>query len=265
MNLFSNVEIIKEPKSKDKVLFQCDKFYFENYGFYNLISCDNTGHDVHIHLINPDQELLNRIHDTKTTVDVSISTEMLDTTDINFYKLKSYYFCSRYFIANLLFEQKLIDRAYITDADVIFNEYIHINDGVDLGVLYYPNQPTLWKQTGANLLVITERRKDFLEDIIKNYKNKLSEIDFDSISESLEKITRANMYGLDQVCMSMIMQSEDVNAENFLNLLTVENLISKNPASKIWSLTGGSSKSNPNLKLILSDMVLTKYNKRYSI
>jgi hypothetical protein len=117
---FQDITFISKPKTKEKVIFQCDENYFVNYGIYNLFSCDNHGHDVHLHLINPSELLIEQIKNLQLSIDLSISTEKLAITDINFYKLKSYYFCSRYFISNLLFEKNLISKAYIVDEDVIF-------------------------------------------------------------------------------------------------------------------------------------------------
>jgi hypothetical protein len=85
---FQNVELISKPKTKEKVIFQCDENYFVNYGIYNLFSCNNHGHDVHLHLINPSELLIEQIKNLQLSIDLSISIEKLATTDINFYKLK---------------------------------------------------------------------------------------------------------------------------------------------------------------------------------
>jgi hypothetical protein len=247
---FQDIKFISEPKTKEKVVFQCDENYFINYGIYNLFSCDKHGHDVHIHLINPSDLLLEQIKNLKLSIDLSISTEQLEITNINFYKLKSYYFCSRYFISDLLFEKNLISKAYIVDADVIFNQRINFDNSIELGVLYYPHHDTLWKQTGANFLYVTEKRKNFLRNIVNLYNEKVQHIPFELINENMEKLQRANMYGLDQVCMSELISQE----HNFFNLCGLENFISKNQSSKIWSLTGH-WKQNPNIKNLLEQQV----------
>jgi hypothetical protein len=247
---FQDIKFISKPKTKEKVVFQCDENYFINYGIYNLFSCDNHGHDVHIHLINPSELLLEQIKNLKLSIDLSISTEQLEITNINFYKLKSYYFCSRYFISNLLFEKNLISKAYIVDADVIFNQRINFDNSIELGVLYYPHYDTLWKQTGANFLYVTEKRKNFLRNIVNLYNEKVQHIPFELINENMEKLQRANMYGLDQVCMSELIAQE----HNFFNLCDLENFLSKNQSAKVWSLTGP-WKQNPNIKNLLEQQV----------
>jgi hypothetical protein len=247
---FQDIKFISKPKTKEKVVFQCDENYFINYGIYNLFSCDKHGHDVHIHLINPSDLLLEQIKNLKLSIDLSISTEQLEITNINFYKLKSYYFCSRYFISDLLFEKNLISKAYIVDADVIFNERIDFDNSIELGVLYYPHHDTLWKQTGANFLYVTDKRKNFLRNIVNLYNEKVQHIPFELINENMEKLQRANMYGLDQVCMSELISQE----HNFFNLCGLENFLSKNQSSKIWSLTGP-WKLNPNIKNLLEQQV----------
>jgi hypothetical protein len=252
MNFFEKVTILSSPKTKERVVFQCDEFYFKNYAFYNLLSCNDVGYDVHIHFINPTDEFLEKVQKINLSIDLSISVESLDITDINFYKLKSYYFCSRYFISNLLFENNLIDKAYIVDADIIFNEKIIIPENKLIGVMYYPSFDDLWKQTGANFLYVSEKRKDFLKKIIKEYKQRVEEIDFDSISNSMNKSTRANLYGLDQVCMSFIIKNENLIDDSFLNMESIERFIgNKDTTKKIWSLTGQPKRNPDGLKEVL--------------
>ena len=247
---FKNIQIIKKPISKNAVVFQCDQNYFQNYGFYNLLSCNEVGHDVHIHFININDQYIEKISALNLNIDLSISTERVDT-DINFYKLKSYYFTSRYFIADYLFDSNLLDSAYITDADIIFNEKISIKNS-KLGVLYYPAyENNLWKQTGANFLFVSKDRKDFVKKIIKEYNKKISETNFEDINQDMPKYQRANMYALDQVCMSIAMQTEDLNRPDFLNLTKIEKFIgNKDMTCKIWSLT---AKKNVQTSQILLD------------
>ena len=66
----------------------------------------------------------------------------------------------------------------------------------------------------------------------------------------MKKLQRANMYGLDQICMSELISQE----HNFFNLCDLENFLSKNQSSKIWSLTGP-WKQNPNIKNLLEQQV----------
>jgi hypothetical protein len=256
---FKNVKFYRYPTAKEKVIFQCDELYFTKYAFYNLISCNNAGHDVHIHFINPSQKFLDKVDNIKLEIDLSITTEELAIENINYYKLKSYYFCSRYFVTDLLFSKGLIDKAYVVDADIIINEKISFEEKIQLGVLYYPNYTNYWKQTGANFLYVCKSRQDFITKIIQSYLKKLEEVKFEEIHEGMEKYVRSNMYGLDQVCMSLQMSDENVEDEKFLNLSSVDNFISKTPYTKIWSFTGAGTKQNPDLQNIL----ISKFKKSF--
>jgi hypothetical protein len=247
---FRNTKLIKSPTSREKVIFQCDQKFFEDYAFYNLLSCNNVGHDVHIHFINVDDAFLKKVTALNLNIDLSISTEDVDT-NINYYKLKSYYFTSRYFITDYLFENALIDIAYITDADIIFNERINIPFS-KLGVLYYPRyENNLWKQSGANFLYITKDKHSFLKKIIDEYNKKLLTTDFEMINESIPKYERSNLYALDQVCISLALKTEDLTSTDFINLCQIENFLSnKTMTCKIWSLT---AKKNETTKQILKE------------
>ena len=246
---FRNCEIIKVPTSNSPVVFQCDENFFKKYGMYNLMSCEKNNMDVHIHFINPTDVFLDKIKNLNTKINLSYSIESIDT-DINLYKLKSYYFCSRYYITNYLFEHNLIQRAFITDADIIFNEHIEIPHDKKLGILYYPSQDNLWKQTGANISYVDKDRKPFLETVIKIYEQRLQDTDFDSITKDMNKFEKANMYALDQVCMSLALQENFID-QYFINLTSIDNFISKTKKTKIWSLTGGGQKANIELNNML--------------
>ena len=248
---FNNCQLIKSPVSNTPVVFQCDETFFNNYGIYNLISCEKNNIDVHIHFINPTQTFLDKINKLDTNIHLSYSKEYIDT-DINFYELKSYYFCSRYYIANYLFDHDLIQAAFITDADIIFNEQIKIPQDKKLGILYYPMHDNLWKKTGANISYVHKDKKSFLESVIKIYEQRIKETDFDSINDSMDKFQKAEMYALDQVCMSIALK--DFLDDQFINLTNISNLISKNNTTKIWSLTGAGQKSNPAVHKALDDM-----------
>jgi len=109
---FNDIEIIKNPISKTAVVFQCDEKFFNEYGIYNLLSCEQNDLDAHIHFINPSQSFLDKISNLQTDINLSYSIEHINT-DINHYKLKSYYFCSRYFIL----------------ADSAFNDILDVGTG----------------------------------------------------------------------------------------------------------------------------------------
>jgi hypothetical protein len=255
---FQNINFCQYSKSKEKVIFACDELYFKNYGFYNLLSCNNVGHDVHIHLINPSIKFLDKVKKINLNIDLSITTENFLINNINYYKLQSYYFCSRYFIADFLFSKKLLDKAYITDADLIFNEKIFFNNKINLGVLYFPNHDNYWKQSGGNFLYVSKNRSDFLKKIIELYNKKLQETNFEKIHQGMEKYMRGNMYGLDQVCISLQMLNENINSENFLNLSQVDNFISKTMQTKIWSFTGPMKRDSQ-----LQNILLKKFKKSF--
>lgn len=257
---FNDIEIIKNPISKTAVVFQCDEKFFNEYGIYNLLSCEQNDLDAHIHFINPSQSFLDKISNLQTDINLSYSIEHINT-DINHYKLKSYYFCSRYFITNHLFENNMLDSAYITDADIIFNEKINLPSEIKLGVLYYPQFDNLWKQTGANITYVHKDRKLFLEKIINLYNHKLDSTNFDVISNTMDKFERANLYALDQVCMSMVI--EEFMDDKFLNISSIKNLIGKNTTNTIWSLTGGGQKGNPEIKELLSQRFREKLQSQF--
>ena len=65
----------------------------------------------------------------------------------------------------------------------------------------------------------------------------------------MDKFERANLYALDQVCMSMVI--EEFMDDKFLNISSIKNLIGKNTTNTIWSLTGGGQKGNPEIKELL--------------
>lgn len=246
---FKDVDIVKSPKSDKKVIFQCDQFYFEKFGLFNLASCVRVGLDVHIHFINTDKKIIDFLSNKDLPIDLSLSTEKLDT-DINFYKLKSYYFCSRYFITSLLFQNSNLSTAYVVDADIVFNESVSFESRIDLGVLHYPNQNNLWKKSGANFLLVKKNKQQFIHNLVKLYNEKIKEIDFESINDDMDKFSKANLYGLDQVCISTLIDQE----QDFFNLTSINRLISKSREdSKIWSFTGGGTKSDPNLQSYLQE------------
>lgn len=259
---FNNCQLIKSPISNTPVIFQCDEIFFNNYGIYNLISCEKNNIDAHIHFINPTQTFLDKITRLDTNIHLSYSKEYIDT-DINFYKLKSYYFCSRYYITNYLFENDLIQAAFITDADVIFNEKIKIPLDKKLGILYYPTHDNLWKQTGANISYVSKERKQFLEKVIQVYEQRLQDTDFDAITTGMSKLERSNLYALDQVCMSLALKENFID-QYFINLTSIPNLISKKNTTKIWSLTGAGQKSNPTVHEALNDMFSPYFTSQFA-
>jgi len=245
---YKNCEILQIPKSNLPVIFQCDDYYFYNFGIYNLLSCNNVGQDVHIHLINPSNKLVLDLTNAKLDINLGISYETIDI-NINQYKLKSYYYCSRYFITKELFDKQLIKSAYITDCDIVFNKKIVFENDISLGVLYYPKHKNLWKQTGANFTFVTHYRSEFIENTIQEYKKRLANTNFQIITDKMDKIEKANIFALDQVCMSLALQKE----KHFTNLAELPHFISKQRDSNIWSLTGGQQKNDPKVHEFLKN------------
>ena len=239
-NFYKNCEILQKKQMELPVIFQCDDYYFYNFGIYNLLSCNEVGQDVHIHLINPSNKLVSDLINADLDIKLGISYETVNTL-INQYKLKSYYYCARYFIAQELFEKNFIDSAYITDCDIIFNKKITFEKNVSLGILHYPYHNNLWKQTGANFTYVTSQRRSFIDNTINEYISRLENTNFDLISDKMDKITKANIFALDQVCMSLALQKET----NFTNLAEIPKFCSKHRDSDIWSLTGGNQKNDP--------------------
>ena len=82
------------------------------------------------------------------------------------------------------------------------------------------------------------------------YNEKVETINFNIISEDMDKMIRANIYGLDQVCMSTLVKDET----DFLNVATIDNFVTKQRTAKIWSLTGH-WKKDPNIKTILENHI----------
>lgn len=259
---FENVSYIVEPKKKQKVIFQCDETFFKKYGIYNLISCDKLHQDVHIHFINPSDKFINQISKFQLNIELSISQEFLNVENINFYKLKSYYFCSRYFIADKMFTDDLIDCAYITDADIVFNNKIDLPD-VNLGILFYPQYDNLWKRTGANFTLVRKNKKEFLSDVTNEYKSRILSTNFEAIDESMNKLEKAELYGLDQVCMSAVIKNKKYC--DFFNLCEITNFISKGPGTQLWSFTGGNQKGNPEFETRLKEIFKTDLDKKFYI
>ena len=61
------------------VIFQCDDYYFYNFGIYNLLSCNEVGQDVHIHLINPSNKLVSDLINADLDIKLGISYDCKTT------------------------------------------------------------------------------------------------------------------------------------------------------------------------------------------
>lgn len=246
---FKNVEYLKNPTGKELVLFSCDDIYFKKFGIYNICSCDQTGQNVHVHLINPSEESLTLLCNLskKLKVEVSYSIETFDISLINFYCLKGYFYTSRFFIAETLFKKFKINTLLITDTDIIFNEPIVFPKNKTFGINFYPEKTTLWEKSPAYFVLIKINETPFLELLLQEYTRLLNVTDFNSINDLPNKIEKANLSGVDQIGLStVILQQQKYLDFKFLNLATLENFSSKGEyESKIWVLVGKTKNSLP--------------------
>lgn len=252
-HFLSKISFYKDNDSDFKVIFSCDDIYFKKYGLYNLLSCKKVGHSAHVHLINPTNESFSII-DNLQIDDYSISYEYIDISFLNFYQLKTYYYCSRFFITNFLFDHKNLKKSIITDADVIFNEKVYWPTNVYLGVDYKSNEDQPWRQVAGPVVLVTIECKSFLTDVIEDYKNKVNYTDFSILESIKDKYERGNILGLDQVCMANNLKKY-INS-NFLNLKDTDIKSKDRNSGKIWILTNNNFKKNPNMQKELEEMFL---------
>lgn len=262
-NLFQDVKIIKDPANFNTVLFACDEDYFLNFGIFNILSCNKVKLNVHCHIINPGKKTFRQIEKINKLIliNFSYSYEYIEKKKLNFYQFKSYLFCARYFIADHIFSFFDTPALYITDADVIFKDNIIFDQLYDLGISYDPQKETLWKQSGGNFVFIRNTQKQFLNRFISEFKKRYLETDWKDFSK-YKKIDRANIVGLDQVCLSYVLKKFNYEKQkNFLNIGS--ETISKNLSSKskIWSLTGGNQKLSANDKFFEKEFGFTLSNK----
>lgn len=246
-DFFKNSKFVSYPKNDEVVIFSCDDKYFKTYGFYTLISLDKVSYNTHIHVINPTQESISQYNSIvkKLINQHSISTELIDFFETSEPEVKSYYFMSRFFLANHIFENYACKSLFITDADLIFNERIDIPTSVGLAFNYRPERETLWEKSAAYLVYVTEKRKSFIVELLNEYKTRHSITDFSKIPFLDKKIDRLNLAGLDQVCLTCVLEKQ-CDKTDFLNLRTIESLESKGEFSgKIWVLVGKGKKIMP--------------------
>lgn len=242
MQLFNNVEYINQPLTSTSICISCDDLYFKKFGQYTILSCIRTAQSAHCHIINPSEE-------TKSIVlslialcpHISFSYEHLDITNCNPYKLLTYYFCSRFFIAQDLMKNKNIDRLWVTDTDVIFDQIIEFPEHKKLCVDYNPLADNLWKGTTGNIFFIHKDKIMFLSLVIDEYLERFNTIDFNLITPETDKITRSNLTGLDQVSMSVVIKKYFENDEEFSGLNIIKDLKGKHRGNvKVWIPVGKS-------------------------
>lgn len=240
-----NPTIDSFPASDTISVFSCDENYFLNYGIYNILSCNKILQDVHVNIINPGKESFNKLSNLKSNLKINLtfSYEKIDIK--NFFALKSYLFCNRYFISLYIFNHSNVKTIFITDADIIFKKSINFPKDKFLGIIYKPENNTLWKQSGGNLVIIKEKYKNFLKKFISEFDSRFQKTVWKDFS-NFPKLERANIVGLDQICLSVLAKDYKED-KNFINLAN-GNFISKNINDNafLWSLTGN-SKKNKNL------------------
>jgi len=221
----------------NKVLFSCDAIYFQKYGMYNVLSCNNTENAVHAHIINPDQTCKELVDDLKSycNIDFTFSYEYKNFSNYNQYQIKSYYYMRRFYIAKD--ELKNLNCVLITDADVIFNKKINFN--LKLGLQYIPKNEGLWRKTSAAVVFVHRDYINFLEKVLNEYEKQIKNIDYSVLDTNVDKLTKGNLVGLDQVCLTKVIESDYVDDKNFINLYQNRKIISKRQnEADIWILVG---------------------------
>ena len=239
MQVYNNVDFLRTPKVDTSVVFSCDDIYFQKYGLKNLQSCVNTLQKSHCHIINPSLETLSIIDDLDSSI--SISTEKLDTA-INEYKLKSYYYCARFFIANDLFNKFNVNALWICDADIIFNSKPKIPTNKKIGISYNPDQSHLWKKTQASLMYFHQDKKEFVSKVIKEYLHRVNSTNFSKVDTITNKYSKGDIVGLDQVCMSVVLLDSYITDSSFINLHTIKGLKNKNSSDACVNILVGKGK-----------------------
>jgi hypothetical protein len=245
---FQNPSVIVEPTATEIVLFSCDNIYFEKYGIFNLLSCDIVNHNVHVHIINPSEKNLNFLKEIKNVlkIQLSFSIEYINI-DLNFYAIKSYYYCSRFYVASWLGRKFSIEKFHVVDADVIFNEKIIIPENINLCLNYNKDADNLWQKIMAGYIFISKNELSFFDKVLEEYEKRFNVTDFEIVSKIENKIEKANFTGLDQVCLSMIFERDLKHlSSEFLNIKTNSlNIISKEEkTSKIWALLSKAKRNN---------------------
>jgi len=241
MQHFKDVKFIGNPKNNTSICFSCDDIYFVKYGQFTLKTCIAIKQRAHCHIINPSaesKEIVNTFNDN----DISFSFEILETANFNNYQILSYYFCSRFFIANELFNNFDVQKLWITDTDVWFNEPIDDPENKKLVVAYNPAATNLWKKSTGSIMFVHRDRSIFLKQVINEFQTRYNSTDFNKITPSLSKIARSNIYGLDQVSVSSVIEKFYLNDYYFSPTLSIiPNLKGKHKEGvKVWIPLGKS-------------------------
>lgn len=234
---FKEITFQIEPKNNEIVLAACNSIYFLKYAKYLIYSCNNIKQDIHLHIVNPDNECLDVINFLKKELKIylSISTEFFPTINIHTEALKSYYFCARFFIAKEIFNKFPTKKIHIVDADCLIKKLPIWDENYRLVLRYRPSYNNLWKKIMAGYVYITSDKVFFLEQVIQEIKNRYVNINFEQAILIKDKIKRSNILGIDQVCLTYILEKNKIYNESwFLNY----NMISKNLKSDICYFIG---------------------------
>lgn len=244
INFFTDIHIFSSPMQKDNIVVSADDIYFKKFGKIIIHSCIKSNNNIHIHVVNPTYDTLLEFKNYDVNR-ISFSYEYLDISYIHNLLIKTYYYVSRYFITNFLFENYNLNNTFICDIDMFFYKKINLPDDKEIGIFYSPEKNSPWKQSSAGFVFINKNKKHFLKNLISNYLEKIISIDYVWVENNLSGLEKANLVGLDQVCLTEELQ-KFLDDPTFLNLNTVSTFISKNddPNYVAWNLIR--AKKDPN-------------------
>ena len=240
--LYNNVEHKIISSAPRKIVFACDSIYFMKYAKYLLKSCEVTKQPAHVHLLSNDSEIIRVAEEfcQGLNIECSLSVESFDHTTYYVTELSSYYFMARYFSASDLFNNFNLEEAIIVDSDIMVKKIIQLPENKNIAFMFRPNRPTLFQQSNGNLFCIKKERLSFIEKMIKSYKIKFNNTDWESIDAMKNRSLKKDSYGLDQVCISEIAhETELLNDSAFLNFKKkVASKSINHKKSLIWTFTG---------------------------
>lgn len=232
---------------RETILIACDVQYFKTWGIYCINSALLTDNPIHCHVVNPDNETISLLLSLNSN-NFSYSYNKIDLSEYHALKKRSYYYVLRYFIAEFLFKHNFVDRLYICDTDVIFRKKLAINN-YSLFISYNKNASSEWKKVGGNFLIISKLHSEFCGLLVNEINLELqSGKNYKEIA-TLGKIEKANLIGLDQVCVARTI--EKYGYANKIDSIQEDiPIISKHFGvnSFIWTLTGGNKKDNLSVK-----------------
>jgi len=139
---------------RDAVVFAaCDIFYFKEHGPSFVYSLNDIDKDVHIHVVNPNNNTygLACILQATTDVNVTFSFNCMDFTNWTPEAIRTYYACLRFLVAPTLLVQNLT-HLLVSDIDCVFMKDFKYPDAV---CGYFPREPlpgtTGWEKEGTRV------------------------------------------------------------------------------------------------------------------